>query len=180
MMYANPDIMRGLRALGIPEAARTHRLGGNLNQVLRASSGDLFNTWTSPMAGPFTRGIFAGLSGQELGVRSTTDYRARVRTELWPALPDNPYRFNAPGMKLKGVPAEAAWRAKAAGREINRTFFDALPTMVGLLPKNPQRPEEESGYRQAIDSVFSGLIKNEPKTAATENQILRQRLLMER
>lgn len=179
VMFWNPDFGRGARALGLARGYKNYVLGGNAEQILEGGATDMFDAYTQPLMGPAPRAALAGGLGIESTMTGTRDSSGRTAPQFFPALPKktNAFQMQIPGThvgtKLTGVPAQAAWRASAATKEMN-SFYHSVGEATGLFPQNPD-DKNDSFMRGIVNLALPGLFGNASNSYAAADRLRRQR-----
>lgn len=182
VMFWNPDFGRGARALGLARGYRTKMLGGNSEQIAEGAFTDMLDSWSQPLMGPVPRvGMAAGL-GSESYLTGLRDQGGRPAPQFFPALPKKTSVFPMQipgtkfGTKLRGVPANAAWRASASVKEMN-SFYHAIGQSTGLFPQNADETND-TFRRTMVNLAFPGAFKRASDSNAAADRLQRQRQAM--
>jgi DNA polymerase III beta subunit len=179
MQYGNPDVARGLRATGLDAAFRTANAGGSTQQTAEAALAQMLDSWSTPLTGPATRAMIAGLGGVEPHVNSLIDSHGKNAVSLLGSLPEKQTPFTTFGQKLTGLPANAGWRTRAAVMELNQMFGIGLED-IGVMPKLPQATgqQPETLPRGAVDILLPSLVSGPSNPYGAAAHVRQQRAAM--
>lgn len=174
MLFWNPDTSRGLRGTGAAKAFENKMLGGNATQVAEGAAADALNEYSSPAIGPFVRSALAGVFGKESYLTGMRDDRGNLAPSFFPAVPKKTNQYRG----MTGLPAQAAWRAQAAIKEMN-PFYHNLALGTGLAQANPDEKGDHI-LRAVMGLAAPGLIGNTHNASSASGYLRKQASGMER